>query len=194
VGPSEKLGPLTYLEEEEEVFLGRSVTQHKNVSDDTAHAIDEEIRAVIDRNYQRSRDILTEHIDKLHTMADALMKYETIDSEQIDDIMSGRTPRPPADWDESEPRTGGAKGRAQGGEEQAARAPSAARPGSTEPATRDLEPARERRSAFRLSRTSSPQRLRGSKKRSAAADAVNRQVNALRPSPCSFSVSLWLCG
>ena len=65
-----------------------------------------EIRAVIDRNYQRSRDILTEQIDKLHTMAEALIKFETIDAEQIDDIMSGRTPRPPADWDESEPRSG----------------------------------------------------------------------------------------
>jgi len=97
-GLSEKLGPLTYSEEEGEVFLGHSVTQHKNVSDETAHAIDKEIRAFIDRNYERSRRILTENIDKLHAMAEALIKYETIDSQQIDDIMKGKEPRPPRDW------------------------------------------------------------------------------------------------
>ena len=105
-GLSEKLGPLMYSEEEGEVFLGHSVTQHKNVSDETAHVIDNEIRAVIDRNYNRSRDILVEHMDKLHVMSDALMKYETIDSEQIDDIMEGKTPRPPKDWSDQEPRGG----------------------------------------------------------------------------------------
>jgi cell division protease FtsH len=99
-GFSERLGPLLYSEEEEEVFLGRSVTQHKNVSDDTAHAIDEEIRSVIDRNYDRAKKILQENLDKMHLMADALMKYETIDTHQIDDIMEGKVPRPPKDWEE----------------------------------------------------------------------------------------------
>jgi cell division protease FtsH len=97
-GLSEKLGPLTYSEEDGEVFLGRSVTKHKEVSDETAHVIDEEIRSVIDRNYQRAKDILTQNMDKLHNMAQALIKYETIDMEQINDIMSGRPPRPPQDW------------------------------------------------------------------------------------------------
>jgi len=106
-GLSERLGPLTYSEEEGEVFLGHSVTQHKNVSDETAHIIDEEIRRIIDTNYQRARKILTENMDKLHMMAEALMKYETIDAQQIDDIMSGKPPRPPKDWDEPEPRSGG---------------------------------------------------------------------------------------
>jgi cell division protease FtsH len=106
-GLSEKLGPLLYSEEEEEVFLGRSVTQHKNVSDDTAHAIDEEIRAFIDRNYERAETILNEHLEKLHVMAKALIKYETIDSDQIDDIMAGRNPRPPEDWDDSESNSDG---------------------------------------------------------------------------------------
>jgi cell division protease FtsH len=101
-GLSERLGPLMYSEEEEEVFLGRSVTQHKNVSDDTAHTIDEEIRSFIDRNYERADRLLKENMDKLHLMAEALMKYETIDTDQIDDIMEGKTPRPPKDWEEPE--------------------------------------------------------------------------------------------
>ncbi len=105
-GLSEKLGPLMYSEDEEEVFLGRSVTQHKNVSDDTAQIIDNEIRMFIDRNYERSNNILTEHTNKLHVMADALIKYETIDADQIDDIMNGKPPRPPADWDESGSKPG----------------------------------------------------------------------------------------
>ena len=105
-GLSDKLGPLTYAEEEEEIFLGRSVTQHKNVSDETAHIIDEEIRHFIDRNYERSERLLTENIDKLHMMATALLKFETIDASQIDDIMNGKKPQPPADWDEDEDEPG----------------------------------------------------------------------------------------
>jgi cell division protease FtsH len=100
-GLSDRLGPLTYSEETGEVFLGRSVTQHKQVSDVTAHAIDEEVKRVIENNFQRARHILVEALDKLHVMADALMKYETIDEEQLKDIMAGRTPKPPAGWDDS---------------------------------------------------------------------------------------------
>ncbi len=106
-GLSEKLGPLTYSEDDGEVFLGHSVTQHKAISDETAHTIDEEIRSIIDRNYERANNILNEHMDKLHLMADALMKYETIDSDQIDDIMNGNVPRPPSNWDDSNDESGG---------------------------------------------------------------------------------------
>jgi len=105
-GLSEKLGPLTYSEDEGEVFLGHSVAQHKAVSDETAHDIDKEIRAIIDRAYSRAKQILEANIDKLHLMAEALMKYETIDSDQINDIMEGKPPRPPGDWDDSAPRAG----------------------------------------------------------------------------------------
>ena len=112
-GLSERLGPLTYSEEEGEVFLGHSVTQHKNVSDETAHAIDGEIRSIIDRNYERAQRLLTENLDKLHNMADALIKYETIDAAQIDDIMAGKTPRPPQDWDDSQSNGGGTASSAQ---------------------------------------------------------------------------------
>ncbi len=97
-GLSDKLGPVTYGEEEDEVFLGRAVTQHKNVSNETARKIDEEVRAILDRAYARTKQLLTENIDKLHVMADALLQYETIDAHQIDDIMNDRVPGPPADW------------------------------------------------------------------------------------------------
>ncbi len=111
-GLSEKLGPLVYSEEEGEVFLGHSVTQHKQVSDETAHLIDEEVRNIIDRNYKRAEKILKESTDKLHLMAEALIKYETIDNEQIKDIMAGKEPRPPEDWTDP----GSTSGEAESGE------------------------------------------------------------------------------
>jgi len=97
-GLSERLGPLSYSEEEGEVFLGRSVTKTKHVSDDTAHEIDDEIRKIIDTNYQRAVDILTEKKDILYAMAEALIKYETIDEKQIKALMEGKVPPPPEDW------------------------------------------------------------------------------------------------
>ncbi|EQD66310.1 cell division protein FtsH, partial [mine drainage metagenome] len=83
------------------MFLGRSVTQHKLVSDVTAHAIDEEVRRVIENNYKTAREILTASLDKLHTMAEALIKYETIEDDQLKDIMAGREPKPPSGWDDT---------------------------------------------------------------------------------------------
>ena len=97
-GLSERLGPLAYGEDNGEVFLGKSVTQTKNVSDDTANAIDREIREVIDRNYTRAKNILIEKMDILHAMSEALMKYETIDSEQLAKLMRGEVPGPPENW------------------------------------------------------------------------------------------------
>jgi len=100
-GMSERLGPLTYDEEEGEVFLGHAVTRHKMMSDETAHVIDEEVRSIIDRNYARAETILKDNIDILHSMSEALMKYETLDSEQLDDLMARRAVRQPANWDDS---------------------------------------------------------------------------------------------
>ena len=104
-GLSDRLGPLTYSEDDGEIFLGRSVTRHKQVSDVTAHAIDEEVRNLIDTCYTEAKNILEENIEKLHTMANALVKYETIDENQIKDIMEGREPRVPEHWDDSDPGT-----------------------------------------------------------------------------------------
>ncbi len=98
-GLSERLGPLTYGEEEgNEVFLGHATPKHKEISDETAHIIDEEIRLIIDRTYQTAKKILHANMDKLHIMAEALLKYETIDKEQIKDAMAGHAPQEPRDW------------------------------------------------------------------------------------------------
>jgi cell division protease FtsH len=103
-GLSDKMGPMTYMDEQGEVFLGKQSGQVKTVSDDTARSIDEEVRNLVDRNYSRAQKILEEHIDILHDMAKALMKYETIDAKQIDDLMERREVRPPKGWTEIEPK------------------------------------------------------------------------------------------
>ncbi len=100
-GLSDEMGPIAYGEEDDEVFLGRSVTQHKSVSDDTARKIDEVVRSILDKAYRRTTTILTENSDKLHAMAKLLLEYETIDVPQIDAIMDGRDPPPPAGWGKS---------------------------------------------------------------------------------------------
>ncbi len=106
-GLSQRLGPLAYSEEEGEVFLGRSVTQHKSVAEETSHTIDEEIRSIIDRNYERAEKILKENEDILHAMSAALMKYETIDKYQIDDLMNRIPVRDPKGWDDTPSSSGG---------------------------------------------------------------------------------------
>ena len=111
-GLSERLGPLAYGEEQGEVFLGRSVTQTQSISEQTQHLIDEEVRSVIDRNYDRADHLIRDNMEKLHLMAEALMKYETIDRFQIDEIMQGRVPSPPRDW-VSPPRNEDASGSGQ---------------------------------------------------------------------------------
>lgn len=108
-GFSEKLGPLLYAEEENEVFLGRSMSKAQHMSDETARLIDQEVRTIIDRNYQRARQILIDNMDILHAMKDALMKYETIDVNQVDDLMARREVRPPADWNEQSKNNGNQK-------------------------------------------------------------------------------------
>ena len=99
-GFSDKLGPILYTEDEGEVFLGRSMAKAKQMSDETAHAIDEEVRAIVNRNYARARQILTDNMDILHAMKDALVKYETIEEEQIKQLMNREPVTPPSGWEE----------------------------------------------------------------------------------------------
>ena len=100
-GFSDKLGPILYTEDEGEVFLGRSMAKAKHMSDETAHAIDEEVRAIVNRNYARARQILIDNMDILHAMKDALVKYETIEEEQIKQLMNREPVTPPSGWEDS---------------------------------------------------------------------------------------------
>jgi cell division protease FtsH len=97
-GMTDELGPMVYAENEGEVFLGRSVTKTTNMSEETMRKVDGVIRRIIDEQYSIARKLIEDNQDKMHAMAKALLEYETIDSDQIEDIMSGNPPRPPKDW------------------------------------------------------------------------------------------------
>ena len=100
-GFSDKLGPILYTEDEGEVFLGRSMAKAKHMSDETAHIIDEEVRKIVARNYERARQILVDNMDILHAMKDALVKYETIEEVQIEQLMKRQTVTPPSGWEDA---------------------------------------------------------------------------------------------
>lgn len=106
-GMSEKLGPMVYAENEGEIFLGRSITKTTHMSEETMRQVDAEVRRIIDEQYALARRLIEQNADKMHAMAKALLEWETIDSEQIDDIMAGRPPRPPKDAAPNTPPAGG---------------------------------------------------------------------------------------
>jgi cell division protease FtsH len=105
-GMTEALGPMVYAENEGEVFLGRSVTKTTNMSEETMQKVDAEVRRIIDDQYALARRLIEENSDKMHVMAKALLEWETIDSDQLDDIMAGKPPRPPKDWSPRIPPAG----------------------------------------------------------------------------------------
>lgn len=109
-GMTDALGPMVYAENEGEVFLGRSVTKTTHMSEQTMQQVDREVRRIIDDQYRLARDLIEHHADKMHAMAKALLEWETIESEQLDDIMAGKPPRPPKDWVPRNPPTGGGGG------------------------------------------------------------------------------------
>ncbi|MCW5638440.1 MAG: cell division protein FtsH, partial [Rubrivivax sp.] len=106
-GMTDELGPMVYAENEGEVFLGRSVTKTTHVSEETMRKVDGVIRRIIDEQYGVARKLIEDHQDKMHAMAGALLEWETIDSDQIEDIMAGKPPRPPKDWSTSAARPSG---------------------------------------------------------------------------------------
>ena len=109
-GMTDALGPMVYAENEGEVFLGRSVTKTTNMSEQTMQKVDSEVRRIIDQQYSLARKLIEDNQDKMHTMAKALLEYETLDMDQLDDIMAGKQPRPPKDWIPRAPAAGGSGG------------------------------------------------------------------------------------
>ena len=109
-GMTAALGPMVYAENEGEVFLGRSVTKTTNMSEETMQKVDSEVRRIIDEQYALARRLIEENSDKMHAMAKALLEWETIDSDQLDDIMAGKPPRPPKDWSPRIPPAGSDNG------------------------------------------------------------------------------------
>ena len=106
-GMTDALGPMVYAENEGEVFLGRSVTKTTTMSESTMQKVDDEVRKIIDTQYALARKLIEDNSDKMHAMAKALLEWETIDSDQLDDIMAGKDPRPPKDWTPRTPPPGG---------------------------------------------------------------------------------------
>jgi cell division protease FtsH len=107
---TDALGPMVYAENEGEVFLGRSVTKTTTMSEQTMQKVDAEVRRIIDQQYAEARKLIEDNKDKMHAMAKALLEWETIDSDQLDDIMAGKEPRPPKDWTPRTPTPGGGDG------------------------------------------------------------------------------------
>jgi cell division protease FtsH len=101
---------MVYAENEGEVFLGRSVTKTTNMSESTMKKVDDEVRNIIDGQYNLARRLIEEHTEQMHAMAHALLEWDTIDSDQLDDIMAGRPPRPPKDWVPRSPSSGDGSG------------------------------------------------------------------------------------
>jgi cell division protease FtsH len=129
-GWSDKLGPLRYSDNEEEIFLGHSVAQRKNVSDRTAAIIDEETRTFVERGEATARRILTEHLDDLHTLANALLEYETLNRDEIDALLRGETIQRPVPEDDEPTVDGG----------QRSSVPSSGRSGKDAPGGLEPEP------------------------------------------------------
>ena len=109
-GMTDALGPMVYAENEGEVFLGRSVTKTTNMSEQTMQKVDAEVRRIIDQQYALARKLIEDNSDKMHAMAKALLEWETIDGDQLDDIMAGKEPQPPKDWTPRAPSSDGGNG------------------------------------------------------------------------------------